>query len=95
MSLNPSAIVALNRAIAVAHEEGPETGLAELAALKEHEQLASYPFYHAALGELQLRRGRHAEACQHFRDAVAVARNPMERAFLERRLLASQSLLLS
>jgi predicted RNA polymerase sigma factor len=88
MSVQRSPIVALNRAIAIAEHEGPEKGLAEIALIEDRERLASYPFYHAAQGELQLRRGQLALARCHFQDAIATARNPMERAFLERRLRA-------
>jgi RNA polymerase sigma factor (sigma-70 family) len=88
MSIQPSPVVALNRAIAIAHTEGPERGLAEIASIGDRERLSNYPFYHAALGELELRRGRYPEARRHFQAAVAIARNPMERSFLERRVRA-------
>jgi RNA polymerase sigma-70 factor (ECF subfamily) len=85
MSVTPSPVVALNRAIAIAQVEGPERGLAEIAAIANRERLATYPFYQAAMGELEFRRRRYVEARDHFRAAVAVARNPAERGFLERR----------
>jgi RNA polymerase sigma-70 factor (ECF subfamily) len=77
--------VALNRAIAIAQVEGPERGLAEIAVIANCERLATYPFYPAAIGELEFRLGRCVEARRHFRAAVALARNPTELAFLERR----------
>jgi len=83
ISIVPSPVVALNRAIAIAQVEGPERGLAEITVIANRERLAAYPFYPAAMGELELRRGRHAEARQHFQAAVALARNPAERTFLE------------
>jgi RNA polymerase sigma-70 factor (ECF subfamily) len=86
MTIQPSPIVALNRAIAVAQNEGPERGLEEMNAIADSERLASYPFYSAAAGELELRRGRHDVARQHFQAALSHARNPMERQFLERRI---------
>jgi predicted RNA polymerase sigma factor len=86
MSIYPSPIVALNRAIAVAQRDGPERGLEEIAAIDDRERLASYPFYEAALGELELRCGRDDAARQHFTIAHRMARNPMERQFLDRRL---------
>jgi RNA polymerase sigma-70 factor (ECF subfamily) len=85
ISAVPSPIVALNRAIAIAQLEGPERGLAEIAAIADRERLTTYPFLPATIGELELRRGRRAEARQHFHEAVALARNPAERTFLERR----------
>ena len=54
MTIRPSPVVALNRAIAVAQLEGPERGLEELNAV-DSSRLATYPFYSAALGELELR----------------------------------------
>ena len=85
ISITPSPVVALNRAIAIAQVEGPERGLAEIAAIADRDRLAAYPFFHAAMGELELRRGRYEAARHHFQAAVAVARNPAERGFLERR----------
>ena len=85
ISIAPSPVVALNRAIAIGQAEGPERGLAEIAAIADRERLTAYPFYQAAMGELELRRGRYAEARQHFRVAVSVARNLAEKSFLERR----------
>ena len=87
-SIRPSPIVALNRAIAVAQHEGPERGLQELAAITDQDRLARYPFYFAALGELELRCGHRDTARQHFGDALARARNPMEREFFQQRMRA-------
>jgi RNA polymerase sigma-70 factor (ECF subfamily) len=86
MTIRPSPIVALNRAIAVAQHEGPERGLEEINAIPDSERLRSYPFYSAALGELEFRRGRQQAAREHFQTALSHARNPMERQFLERRI---------
>jgi RNA polymerase sigma-70 factor (ECF subfamily) len=88
MTIRPSPVVALNRAIAVAQHEGPARGLEELRAINDRNRLAAYPFYPAALGELELRSGRHGIAGQYFRAALALARNPMERRFLEQRVNA-------
>lgn len=84
--LAPSPVVALNRAIAIAERDGAERGLAELHAIAGRERLATYPFYPAALGELELRRGDRAVARGHFAAALGLARNEAERRFLERRL---------
>jgi len=86
MSINPSPVVALNRAIAIAQCDGPERGLEEIRAIAGSDRLVAYPFYSAALGELELRRGRWQIAQDHFQAAVALARNPMERRFLEQRV---------
>lgn len=86
LRLTPSPVVALGRAIAVGQFEGPERGLAELDAIPDRERLAAYPFYPAAAGELELQRGNPAAARRHFEAALALARNPTERRYLEKRL---------
>jgi RNA polymerase sigma-70 factor (ECF subfamily) len=90
MMIGASPIVALNRAIAIAQQEGPERGLEEIRAIANSECLGSYPFYHAALGEFELRTRKHAIARDHFRTALALARNPMERQFYEQRIAACE-----
>jgi RNA polymerase sigma-70 factor (ECF subfamily) len=86
MAIRPSPVVALNRAIAVAQRDGPERGLAEIERIADRERLASYPFYEAAQGELELRCGHHDSAREHFQNALTLARNPSERRFFEQRL---------
>jgi RNA polymerase sigma factor (sigma-70 family) len=92
MRLRPSPVVALNRAIAIAQRDGPERGLAEIRAIDNLDRLSSYPFYFAALGELELRSGRQEIARQHFHAALRHARNSMERRFLEQRAIACQEI---
>jgi predicted RNA polymerase sigma factor len=86
LTLCPSPIVALNRA--VAQSESPERGLGEVLSINDRDRLAAYPFYFAALGELELGRDMPETAREHFRAALALARNPVERRFLDRRLAA-------
>lgn len=86
MKIRPSPVVALNRAIAIAESQGPERGLAAIERIEQVERLAAYPFYPAAIAELELRLGRPLVAQTHFRAAKALARNDMERRFLEQRL---------
>jgi RNA polymerase sigma-70 factor (ECF subfamily) len=86
LKVRPSPIVALNRAIAVGQDEGPARGLEELGAIPDRERLTKYPFYFAALAELELSSGSKEIAREHFRAALVLARNPMERRFLERRI---------
>jgi len=88
--LRPSPVVALNRAIAIAQRDGPERGLAEIRAIADVERLSSYPFYFAALGELELRGGNRESARTHFRAATKQARNAMERRFFEQRANACE-----
>jgi predicted RNA polymerase sigma factor len=86
MTIRPSPVVALNRAIAIAQRSGPERGIEEIRAIAGPDRLAVYPFYFASLGDLELRSGRNELAREHFRAALALARNGMERRFLERRV---------
>jgi RNA polymerase sigma factor (sigma-70 family) len=86
MLIAPSPIIALNRAIAIGQRDGPERGLEALQSIAQRERLEWYPFFPAALGELELRRGNHEVAREHFRAALALARNPTERRFLEKRV---------
>jgi RNA polymerase sigma factor (sigma-70 family) len=88
MRVRASPVVALNRAIAVAQDQGPERGLEEISAIAGRDRLADYPFHSAAQGELELRCGRGGAARQHFQVALALARSPMERRFFERRIAA-------
>jgi RNA polymerase sigma factor (sigma-70 family) len=91
LALRPSPIIALNRAIAVAQQHGAERGLEEIHAIADRDRLAAYPFYPAALGELELRLERHAAARAHFGLALGLARNTTERRFLEQRIAACES----
>jgi RNA polymerase sigma-70 factor (ECF subfamily) len=89
MAIMPSPVVALNRAIAVAEHDGAEAGLAALRAIEDSDRLATYPFYRAAFGELELRRGDRAAAVAHLKAALAIARSDPERRFLEKRIAAA------
>jgi RNA polymerase sigma-70 factor (ECF subfamily) len=86
LTIRPTPVIALHRAVAVAQHEGAERGLQEVRAIREADRFASYPFHHATLGELELRCERPIEAAEHFRAALALARNPAERRFFERRI---------
>jgi RNA polymerase sigma-70 factor (ECF subfamily) len=86
ITIRPSPVVALN--LLGAQRDGPEHGLEAIGAIEDRDRLAAYPFYPAALGELEPRRGRHRTARKHFRAALALARNPMERRFLDQRVTA-------
>ena len=88
MAIAPSPVVALNRAIAVAERDGAARGLEALHAIADRDRLAGYPFYAAALGELELRQGNRAAARAHFGVALGTARNAAERRFLALRLVA-------
>jgi RNA polymerase sigma-70 factor, ECF subfamily len=82
--LHPSAVVALNRAVAVAMAEGPAVGLVRIDALGD--ELGRYHLWHAARGDLLRRLGRTEEAAVAYRAALELTDNARERAFLSRRL---------
>jgi RNA polymerase sigma-70 factor (ECF subfamily) len=86
MAIRPSPVVALNRAIAIGQRDGAQRGLDEIHRIHDSERLANYPFYYAALGELELCREKNEAARAHFASAVRLARNPMERSFFEHRI---------
>ncbi|MEZ0114887.1 RNA polymerase sigma-70 factor (ECF subfamily) [Catenulispora sp. EB89] len=81
--LDPSPIVTLNRAIAVAEVDGPEVGLAAVDRLAE--RLAGYHAYHAARADLLRRVGRSGESRAAYDRAIELAGNTAERAYLARR----------
>ena len=80
--LDPSPVVELNRAVAIAMADGLERGLA----LLETIQLPGYHLLPAARADLLRRMGRRAEAAESYRAALALVTNDTERRFLERRL---------
>ena len=86
----PSPIVALNRAIAIGERDGPAQGLEAIRAIEGRDQLALYPFYPAAQGEFEYRRRHFQAAREHFSAALTLARNPMERQYLSRRVGACE-----
>jgi RNA polymerase sigma-70 factor (ECF subfamily) len=86
LRLEPTPVVALNRAVAVAMRDGPEAGLALLRPLLP--PLAGYPAASAAAADLCRRAGLLDEARAHYRDAVALARQAPERAHLAAQLAA-------
>ena len=83
---DPSPVVELNRAVAVAMAEGPARGL-ELIAELEGGMLDRYHLLHAARADLLRRLDRRAEAAEAYRRARELTENPAERAFLNRRLM--------
>jgi RNA polymerase sigma-70 factor (ECF subfamily) len=82
--LTRSPVVELNRAVAVAEAEGEERGLELMAPLAG--DLAGYHLFHSARADLFRRLGRDAEAAAAYGQALKLAHQPAERAFLERRL---------
>ena len=82
MRLTGSAVVELNRAVAVAEADGPEAGLALVDAL----ELDGYRYLHSTRADLLRRLGRTAEARAEYRRALSLTESAPERRFLERRL---------
>jgi RNA polymerase sigma-70 factor (ECF subfamily) len=87
----PSPIVSLNRAVAVAMAEGPAAGLALIEGLAATGDLDGYHLLHAARADLLRRLGASAEAAQCYTKALELATNDSERRFLARRLREVQA----
>jgi RNA polymerase sigma-70 factor, ECF subfamily len=87
--LQPSPVVSLNRAVAVAMVEGPKSGLALIETLER--DLENYHLLHAARADLLRRHGSRIEAATSYRRAIALATNNSERRYLERRLQEVQT----
>ena len=82
----PSPVVELNRAVAVAMRDGPLTGLELIDAILARDDLADYHLAHSARADLCRRLGKMAEARTSYYRALALTRQEPERQFLERRL---------
>jgi RNA polymerase sigma-70 factor (ECF subfamily) len=89
--LQPSPIVSLNRAVAVAMVDGPQPALALIDALAAAGDLDDYHLLHAARADLLRRMGSTVEAAKSYGRALALVTNDSERRFLERRLREAQS----
>jgi RNA polymerase sigma-70 factor (ECF subfamily) len=84
--LDPSPVVRLNHAVAVAMADGPAIGLAMMDGLVDEGSLASYPYLHAGRADLLRRLGRRSEAGAAYRHALTLTTNRAEHSYLERRL---------
>jgi RNA polymerase sigma-70 factor, ECF subfamily len=84
--LQPSPVVSLNRAVAVAMVHGPRRALELIDALAEEGDLTDYHLLHSARADLLRRAGSTAEAAKSYATALALVTNSSERLFLERRL---------
>jgi len=82
----PSAVVELNRAAAIAMRDGPEAGLALIEPILERGELTEYHFAHSARADLYRRLGRREDAIAAYERALALVKQEPERRFLERRL---------
>jgi len=91
LARQPSPVVELNRAAAVAEAYGPEAGLRLLEELERRGELATYHLLPAARGRLLARLGRRDEAADAYRRALALVTNDAERRFLEKALASAIS----
>ena len=89
--VQPSPIVSLNRAVAVAMADSPRSGLALIDALAASNDLDDYHLLHAARADLLRRIGWPAEAAKSYERALSFVTNDSERRYLERRLREVQS----
>ncbi len=87
LRIEPTPVVALNRAVAIAEVRGAEAGLRELTPLRD--RLAGYHLFHAVRGELLRRLGRRDEARAADEIALSLTENPAERRLLEERIASS------
>jgi RNA polymerase sigma-70 factor, ECF subfamily len=84
--IQPSPIVELNRAVAIAMRDGPEVGLTHIDAVLAHGELANYHLAHSARADMCRRLGRTAEARSSYEKALALTQQEPERKFLQERL---------
>jgi RNA polymerase sigma-70 factor (ECF subfamily) len=84
--IQPSPVVQLNRAVAIAMRDGPEAGLAHIDAVLEHGELANYYLAHSARADMYRRLGRTAEARASYEKALALTQQEPERQFLQARI---------
>jgi len=91
LKAEPSAVIELNRAAAIAMRDGPETGLALIDKILAMGELGDYYPAHAARGELCRRLGRVNDARAAYRRTLELVTQEPERRFLERRLMELDS----
>jgi RNA polymerase sigma-70 factor (ECF subfamily) len=84
--MQPSPVVHLNRAVAIAMCDGPEAGLAQIDAILEQGELANYYLAHSARAEMCRRLGRTADARASYEKALALTQQEPERRFLQERI---------
>jgi len=84
--IQPSPVVHLNRAVAIAMRDGPEAGLKHIDALLEHGELVNYYLAHSARAEMYRRLGRTAEARASYKKALTLTQQEPERQFLQERI---------
>jgi len=86
MRADPSPVIELNRAAAIAMRDGPEAGITLIDAILARGELADYALAHSARAELYRRLGRQEAAIQSYQRALSLTRQEPQRRFIERRL---------
>jgi RNA polymerase sigma-70 factor, ECF subfamily len=86
LRIQPSPVVQLNRAVAVAERDGPEAGLRQIDAVLENGDLANYYLAHSSRAEMYRRLGRTVEARSSYEKALALTQQEPERQFLQERI---------
>ncbi|MFZ0807897.1 MAG: RNA polymerase sigma factor [Candidatus Sulfotelmatobacter sp.] len=86
LQIQPSPVVELNRAVAIAMRDGPEAGLTHIDAALEHGELANYYLAHSARADMYRRLGRTAEARSSYEKALALTQQEPERQYLQERI---------
>ena len=86
VQIQPSPVVHLNRAVAIAMRDGPEAGLTHIDAVLEHGELANYYLAHSARADMYRRLGRTADARASYEKALALTQQEPERKFLQERI---------
>jgi RNA polymerase sigma-70 factor (ECF subfamily) len=86
LRIQPSPVVQLNRAVAIAMRDGPEAGLAQIDAALDHGELANYYLAHSARADMYRRLGRRSEARSSYEKALALTQQEPERQFLQERI---------
>jgi RNA polymerase sigma-70 factor (ECF subfamily) len=86
LRIQPSPVVQLNRAVAIAMRDGPEAGLTHIDAALEHGELANYHLAHSVRADMYRRLGRAAEARACYEKALALTQQEPERQFLQERI---------
>jgi RNA polymerase sigma-70 factor, ECF subfamily len=86
LRIQPSPVVQLNRAVAIAMRDGPEAGLTHIDAVLENGDLTNYYLAHSARADMYRRLGRTAEARSSYEKALALTQQKPERQFLQARI---------
>lgn len=91
LQAEPSPVVALNRAVAIAMRDGPAAGLVLIRELEQQGELSQYHFLYAAKADLLRQLGRNSDALQAYQHALSLCKQAPEQRFLQQQIAALQS----